>query len=86
MFNSDFNEGKVKFDYWYIRMFKIIFASQGIINPILRCSEPSFLQIVTKKFKIFFCFFCRKNEIVVQQEALQTAEDRRFINRASRFV
>lgn len=64
-------------------MFKILFATQGYFNPLLRVSEPAFYQIVSKKLK---SALCSRRKIEEQRASLQAAEDQKFASRASHFV
>ena len=36
---------------WYIKMFKILFAAQGFLIPMMRLSEPYFFKILSKTLK-----------------------------------
>lgn len=82
-FYADFRNQQVKYDQWYYRTLKILFAFQGYFNPILRVSEPCFYQIIASKIKNSLC---SRSQITKQQAALQAKEDQRFVNRASKFV
>ena len=68
-------------DSWYIKVFKIMFASQGFLIPILRLSEPFFFQVIVQKIKNT----CMKIRNFGQQKKKQEENDERFLEKARAF-
>lgn len=72
------NSGDIS-DAWYVLVFKILFASQGLLIPLMRLSEPFFYRIVLQKTKKWW----NRNTKVMKTKQAQI--DSKFVHDAYYF-
>ena len=66
----------------YVKVFKIVFAGQGVLNVILRIQEPAFYQIMGRSIVVQ----CFKRKVEAIQSKIEDKSDKNFTKRANRFA
>ena len=64
------------YNFYFIEFLRVIFFSQGILNALVRLSEPFFYKIIMRRVRAYFALNSDDKRLAQEQ-----ADDKTFLNR-----